>query len=295
MVNIRCGLRTLSAGLLLVAQLLVAALLVTQAAQAETLVERGQYLVESIAGCGNCHTGRGPDGPLPDMALAGNVVVEDGPAFRAVAPNITPDPATGIGAWTDTQISTAIREGVRPDGTLIGPPMPIERYRGMADDDVAAIVAYLRTVPAVANVSERSVYHINLPARYGPPVGMIDSPPDDDVLATGAYLAGPIGHCIECHSPLGPQGRRDLTRIGAGGQLFRGPWGVSAAANITSDPVAGLGAWTDAGIERAIRTGISRDGHALKPPMGFSYYARISAPDMAALIAYLRSLPPAPP
>jgi len=263
-----------------------------QATQAKALAERGKYLVEGIAGCGNCHTPKGPNGPLPGMELAGNSVVEDGPAFRAVAANITPDKATGIGGWTDAQIARAIREGIRPDGTLIGPPMPIGLYRGMADADVNAIVAYLRTVPSVSNKSEKSAYHIPLPPNYGPPVGQIAAPPSIDRVAYGGYLASAIGHCVECHSPLLPGGRRDFSKIGAGGQAFNGPWGTSVAANITSSKARGLGDWSDADIERAIRQGISRDGHALQPPMGFAYYASISKPDMTALIAYLRTLPP---
>ena len=258
------------------------------AAGADTPLERGRYLVESIAGCGNCHTPKGPDGPLPGKELAGNWVVEDNPAFRAVAPNITPDHATGIGGWTDVQIARAIREGIRPDGSLIGPPMPIGLYRGISDADVTAMVAYLRSIPAIGNVAEKSTYHIPLPPDYGPPLGPVAAPPAADKVAYGAYLAGPVGHCMECHTPQDPPGRSDLKRLGAGGMPFAGPWGTAVAANITP---AGLAGWTDAEIERAIRHGVSRDGRALLPPMGYAYYRRISTPDMAALIAYLRSLP----
>jgi mono/diheme cytochrome c family protein len=270
----------------------VIACLMAVPATAQSPVERGRYLVDSIAGCGNCHTPKGSNGPLPGKELAGNAVIEDNPAFRAVASNITPDKATGIGNWTDAQIAKAIREGLRPDGSLIGPPMPIGLYRGIADDDLAAIVAYLRTVPAVSNVSEKSTYHIPLPPNDGPPVDRVTAPPAADLVRTGAYLAGPVGHCIECHSPLGANGQRDFSRTGAGGQPFPGPWGISVAANITQSRTRGLGAWTDAQIERAIRQGVSQDGRALSPPMGFGYYARISAADMTALIAYLRALPP---
>jgi len=258
-------------------------------ASSETLVERGRYLVETVGACGNCHTPRGPEGPLPGMALAGNQVIEDIPPFRAVAPNITPDRATGIGNWSDAQIGLAIREGIRPDGSLIGPPMPIELYRGIADNDLAAMVAYLRSVPAVANVAEKSTYRIPLPPAYGPPVGQVALPGQADKVAYGAYLAGPVGHCMECHTPMLESGRRDLKRRGAGGQVFSGPWGHTAAANITP---ANLSAWTDAEIERAIRQGVSRDDRKLTPPMGFAHYAGIIPSDMAALIAYLRSLPP---
>ena len=78
-------------------------------------------------------------------------MVFDIPGIKAFAPNITPDPETGIGKWTEAQLAKAIREGVRPDGTIIGPPMPIEFYRDMSDADVAAIAAYVMAQPAVKN------------------------------------------------------------------------------------------------------------------------------------------------
>ena len=86
-------------------------------------------------------------------------------------------------------------------------------------------------------------------------------------------------------------GRADLKRVGAGGMTFNGPWGVSLAANLTPSREHGLGDWTDAQIERAIRSGVSADGHKLFPPMGYSFYRGMTADDMSALIAYLRSLP----
>jgi len=261
-------------------------------ADAQAPLARGKYLVETIMGCGNCHTPRGPDGPRMELALAGGNVVESNPAFTAIAPNITPDRETGIGGWTDDQLFLAIREGRRPDGSLIGPPMPFGQYRNLADADVRAVIAYLRTVPALRNVAAKSTYHIQLPPAYGPPVGHIDVPPQGDKRAYGAYLAGPLGHCMECHTPLMDGGRRDMTRLGAGGQAFNGPWGTSVAANLTPSKARGLGDWTDAQIERAIRTGVSADGRKLFPPMGFTFYRGIAADDMAALIGFLRSLPP---
>ena len=111
-------------------------------------------------------------------------------------------------------------------------------------------------------------------------------------MAYGAYLAGPLGHCIECHTVLiggQPDYRR---RLGAGGNEFFGPWGTSVARNITPDRETGIGKWTDLQIKRAITEGISADDSPLKPPMGFAYYAHIAAPDLDALVAYLRSLKP---
>lgn len=257
-------------------------------AQAETRVERGRYLTESIVACGNCHTPQGPDGPLPGMALAGGLKIEEKP-FTAYGSNITPDKATGIGRWTDAQIIAAIREGRRPDGSLIGPPMPIGLYRGLSDSDVRAIVAYLRTVKPVRNKVQKSEYRMPLPPSYGPPVGKVRDVPKTDRVAYGRYLAGPAGHCIECHSPPGPNGAPDLEgKLGAGGFSFSGPWGVSVSTNITP---AGLGRYSDADLKKVITTGIRPDGTRLKPPMGVSYYARMRAGDLEALVAYLRTLP----
>jgi len=258
---------------------------------AEPLLERGKYLMNGIVACGNCHTPQGPGGPVPGMELAGGLVIEE-PAFTVVTPNITPDPETGIGKWTDKQIIAAIREGRRPDGSIIGPPMPITQYRAMADSDVEALVAYLRQVPPVRNAVARSEYPFPLPESYGPPVIAVPDVPRDDPARYGAYFAGPLGHCIACHTPL-VDGRADYANhLGAGGNQYIGPWGVSTSRNITPDPDAGIGDWTDGEIKLAITEGISADGSPLMPPMGYHYHASLSEPDLDALVAYLRTLPP---
>jgi mono/diheme cytochrome c family protein len=265
-----------------------------EAAQEAALLERGRYLVESIAGCGNCHTPKGPGGELPGMALAGGFVIEEPNAFRAVVPNITPDIETRIGAWSDAQVALAIREGRRPDGSLIGPPMPIELYRGIADRDLAAMVVYLRSVPPVRNaVAEKSTYQFPLPPAYGPAVGAVP-PPAETAVARGAYLAGPVGHCIECHTPMTPGSGRDWSRTGAGGPPLATPFGPVVPRNITPHRTEGIGAWSDDEIRRAVTEGIAANGHPLGPPMGYAYYARMRRADLDDVVAYLRSLPPLP-
>ncbi|MEQ8357096.1 MAG: cytochrome C [Kiloniellaceae bacterium] len=264
-----------------------AALLPGSDAKAETLLERGTYLMEGIVACGNCHTPQGPDGPLAGMDLAGGMAFEFEP-FTAYSANITPDVETGIGGWSDAQIIAAIREGRRPDGTLIGPPMPIALYRNLSDRDVGAIVAYLRAQKAVSNAVTKSDYRMPLPPNYGPPVTSVAEVPTDDKVAYGAYLAGPLGHCVECHSPMGPQGPDWENQLGAGGLEIPGPWGVSVSSNITP---AGLADWSDAAIKTAITQGQRPDGSRLLPPMPVTYYAKVREADLDALVAYLRSLP----
>jgi mono/diheme cytochrome c family protein len=258
-------------------------------APAQTPIERGTYLMQSIVACGNCHTQNTPQGPRPGMELAGGTKFDE-PFGVAYASNITPDPETGIGKWTDEQLILAIREGKRPDGSLIGPPMPIPLYRGLSEPDVRAIVAYLRAAKPVANKVPKSEYKVPLPPTYGPPVGNITAPAKSDKVAYGAYLAGPAGHCMECHSTPGPHGAPDFEhKPGGGGMAFNGPWGVSYAANITP---TNLGIWSDADIRKAVTEGVRPDGVRLKPPMAYGYYKNIAADDLDAIVAYLRTLKP---
>jgi mono/diheme cytochrome c family protein len=270
------------------ALVLAAAVFATTAA-AQTPLERGRYLMQGIVACGNCHTQNTPQGPMPGMELAGGTKFEE-PFGIAYASNITPDPETGIGKWTDEQIITAIRDGKRPDGSIIGPPMPSALYRDVSDEDVRAIVAYLRSVKPVVNKVPKPEYKVPLPPSYGPPVTSVPPVPKTDRVKYGAYLAGPAGHCTECHSKPDARGVPDLkNELGAGGLSFTGPWGLSYAPNITP---TGLSKWTDADIKKAITTGVRPDGGRLKPPMAYGYYKNISDEDLNAIVAYLRTLPP---
>lgn len=263
----------------------------------DDLVARGDYLVNGIVACGNCHTPRNADATaVAELRLAGSFVIEE-PEFRAYAPNITQDHETGIGAWSDQEIIRAIREGVRPDGTIIGPPMPIPSYREMSDSDVQAIVAYLRTVAPIRNTVPRSEYHIPLPESWGPPLDVVPDVSRDDPLAYGSYIGNALGHCMECHTPM-VDGVFDFSRTGAGGFLLKKPLGLelaAVAANITPHSERGIGEWTDDEIKIAITQGISRDGRKLAPVMAFPYYRNLSDDDLDALIVYLRSIPPQPP
>ena len=275
---------------LILAAAFVAAAVTAGNAAAETLYERGKYLVETIAACGNCHTPVGPKGPIMARAFSGGPPLP-GEGFKAFATNITPDKETGIGKWTDVQIFRAIREGVRPDGSIVRPPMPIELYRKMSDRDAKAIVAYLRRVKPIRATTQKSEYKIPLPKSYGPPVGTVAEVPRANKVAYGAYLAGPVGHCMACHSPI-VRGRIDWSRAGVGGEKFPGPWGVSVSRNITPHKTDGLGAWSDAEIKRAITKGISKDGAKLAPPMPYHNYWGMTPADLDAVVAYLRSLKP---
>jgi mono/diheme cytochrome c family protein len=213
--------------------------------------------------------------------------------LRAVTPNITPDLETGIGGWTEAQFADAMRNGRRPDGTLIGPPMPVDAYRGISDRDLSAIWAYLRGVPPVRNsVTGRSVFPRE-PTRFAP-VASVPEPPMQDPVRRGEYLAVALLHCMDCHSPRIAMDRADPARIGAGGRVFQTPSGPLPARNITSHPEAGIGDWSDGEIWRAIAEAKGRDGRRLYLTMASraEHWSRLTTRDRADLIAYLRALPP---
>jgi len=272
-------------------------------ARAETAIERGNYLVNTIMACGNCHSPRDSEGKIiADKALSGGLTF-DTPAFLATAPNITPDVETGIGSWSDAEIRRALVEGMRPDhGHLSGVPlaaiMPANFYKALLPDDLDAVIAYLRTVKPVRNQVPDPVYKVAVRRDPYPDADAgFSKSMFADPVRRGAYLIT-IGHCMECHSAWS-RGVSDFkTGLGRGGRVFPlregSPDGTasSTAANITSHPTAGIGAWTDAEIVRAITNGVARDGRALKPPMAYGYYAALKGSDLADIVAYLRTVPP---
>ena len=274
-------------GLVFVA--VIAAAFTARAADGD--LARGQYLMNGIVACGNCHSPRGPDGRIQaGQELSGGLVIEK-PEFRAVASNITPDKETGVGNWTDAQLVTAIREGKRPDGTLIGPPMPIAFYRNMSDNDVRAIVAALRATKPVSHKVDKSKYNIPLPPAYGPPVARVADVPQSTTAAYGKYLAD-IGHCLECHTPR-VKGQLDFTRLGGGGQELPAPGGgIVVSANLTPGNPNGMAHWTNMQAKAAIATGVRPDGRQLVRLMAFDWYKTMRDNDMNALLAYLRTLQP---
>ena len=189
-------------------------LLTAMPALAETPVERGGYLVNTLMTCQNCHTPIGPNGPQFDKALSGGLTFDE-PPFKVTASNITPDPETGIGKWTDAQLKTLLRKGVRPDGVKVAPVMPTGFYEILTDKDVDAIVAYLRSVKPIKNEVPAPIYKIKV-ERQIPPGAEKPMPEADlkDKLKRGFYLAT-AAHCMECHTPR-VKGEADFSNIRPG-------------------------------------------------------------------------------
>jgi mono/diheme cytochrome c family protein len=261
-------------------------------------IARGKYIFGAAGGCG-CHTE--PKG-IPN---AGGRKF-DGPFGTVYSSNITPDTKTGIGGWTDEQIITAIRLGRRPSGERILPVHPFTSFNGMAEDDLQALVAFLRSVPPVSRSVPAKKIAIPMFESVFLPAWLVtfaskETPPTTaptSGIARGEYLVHAVGHCGECHTPRSALTMAvDNSRFLAGNSKKTGPEG-QAAPNITPDKSTGLGDWTEEQIVTYLGTGNRPDGDVAGGLMGESIqgtlagYKDLSKADLQAIARYLKSLPP---
>lgn len=260
-------------------------------------VARGKYIFGVAGGCG-CHTE--PKGP----ANAGGKKF-DGPFGIVYATNITPDLQTGIGSWTDDQIITAIRLGRRPNGERILPVHPFTSFNGLAEEDLKALVAFLRSVPPVNRANTPKKITVPLFEKVFLPAWLITfasketPPPVAPVsgLPRGEYLVRAVGHCGECHTPRSAMTMAvDNARFLAGNSKKTGPEG-QAAPNITPDKATGLGDWTEEQIVTYLGTGNRPDGDVAGGLMGgniqgtLAGYKDMTRADLQAVARYLKSIP----
>jgi len=260
---------------------------------AETPLERGAYLVNAVMACDGCHTPRGPGGFVMEKRFSGGSILFNEPAFTVKGANITADRDTGIGSWTADDVKRALTEGVRPNGIPLAPAMPFAFYKILTPGDLDAIVAYTRSIAAVRNEVQPPVYKAVKQVEPMPGAAKPLTQADlNDKLKRGFYLAT-IAHCMECHARR-PDGAQDYVNwLGKGGHEMTGPFGAVKVANITSHPTAGIGAWSDAEIKRALKEGVGRDGRTFKLPMARAvYFSRMTDDDLDALVAWVRTIPP---
>jgi len=136
----------------------MATLALATSAAAQSSLERGDYLVNAVMACDGCHTPRGPTGFVMEKRFSGGSQTWDDPAYTVKGSNITPDPDTGIGRWSESDIKISLTEGLRPHGMPLAPQMPFTFYKIMTARDLDSVVAYLRSVPAVKNPVQPPVY-----------------------------------------------------------------------------------------------------------------------------------------
>ena len=257
-------------------------------------LEHGKYLASGCRYCHSPHDWKAPGTPfLADMAFSGEVEPYEDLPGRIVAPNLTPDKETGAGTWTDDMLARAIREGVGHDGRALFPLMPYQNFRELSDEDVASLVVYLRSVPAVHHELPKT--EIIFPVKYlirsvpeplTSPVA--DIIPDTEPQKYAAHMTR-IAGCGDCHTPQ-VRGEEVKGMAFAGGQPLIGPWGRVASANITPDDT-GIKAFTEEAFSQAVRTD-TVNGQTLSPAMPSMSYKNLNDGDVKAIFSYLQLAKP---
>ncbi len=173
-------------------------------------MRRGEYLGHAVTNCMGCHSKYDETAEPPLLVSkegAGAVVFQEG-SFRMVAPNITSDPETGLGKWSDDAIGRAIREGIAADGSALFPAMPYEHFRHMSDEDLASVVVFVRSLPPVRNElppARIPFLFVRFIQAVPQPLTEAVAEPDLSTPANrGAYLVN-MGSCSDCHTPRNPQ------------------------------------------------------------------------------------------
>jgi mono/diheme cytochrome c family protein len=254
----------------------------------------GKYLVDSVLGCLDCHSqveGEGQAGVAPVFTHrgGGRVMVNQG-GFVLAAPNISQDAETGAGNWTDDQMGRAIREGIGHDGRTLFPIMPYTNFRDLSDEDLAAVVVYIRSLEPVQNFLPK-------PQIPFPLSRLIQSAPepvlrqvvstDSGRIARGRYLTR-IGSCVDCHTPDDKMHRPIKGMELAGGKQIEGF--PARSANLTPD-ASGISYYDEDLFVRVLRTG-HVGARALNPPMPWWVFRNMSDEDLKSIFAYLRTVKP---
>jgi mono/diheme cytochrome c family protein len=260
---------------------------------------RGKYLVEGPASCFHCHSDHDlstPTYPVVEAKKGAGWAMPIPELNNIAARNITPDPETGIGTWTDDEIARAIREGIRKDGTALFPVMPYLSYASMNDEDVASVVVYLRSIPAVRNTVparqlpfplEHIVKTIPKPITQPQPAHPSATPED-----RGKYLVA-LAECQSCHTPADEQGIPLPGLEFGGGAKFNDPGNNGRpvfSMNITQDP-SGLTHYDESLFIEVIRSGTIK-GRTLSHIMPFNYFRNMTDDDLRDIWAYIKSRPP---
>ncbi|MBT3306198.1 MAG: c-type cytochrome [Alphaproteobacteria bacterium] len=258
-------------------------------------VGRGKYLFDA-AGCAGCHTDKKGKGAL----LAGGRPLKT-PFGVFYSPNITPDPNSGIGKWSDADFIRAMRHGIAPDGDHYFPVFPYPSYSGMSKDDLLDIKAYLLTTPPKATtnrpheVAPPFGWRFLLPvwkALYFAPGPFQPTAERSPTWNRGAYLVRAVLHCGECHSPRNPMGGLQTGMEMAG--TSQGPTG-GIVPNITPDRKTGIGRWSKGELEDFLDSGMLPDGDFAGSEMGEvidQSTGRLTTADRRAIVAYIRSIAP---
>ena len=268
----------------------------------EALVERGKYLANQVMVCVDCHSGR--DWSYFSAPIIKGTEGKGGQRFAeelgdVYALNITP---ASLRDWSDGEIIRAITAGVRKNGEALTPIMPYTIYNAMSEEDVRAIVAYLRELPALDNPdipAQKVKFPMNLIFKTLPhDANPVPRPQPADTIEYGKYLSQMAG-CEFCHTPQ-EKGKPMPGMAFAGGLEFPVPsGGVVRTANITPDEKTGIGEWSKEMFFARFRAFSDSSGRHLKVPpntfntvMPWTLYSEMKEEDLGAIYQYLRTVAP---
>jgi mono/diheme cytochrome c family protein len=262
-------------------------------------VERGRYIVFGPGRCADCHT---PDAAREALSRGETVPLSGGPGERTylgtwTAPNLTPDETTGIGRVTDGQIARMIRYGINRSGHAALPFM--DAFANLTDDDLSAVLSFLRSQPAVPGVAPRA--DVNLLGKislvyfitpYSPTTTPAVHLTPEPTAAYGEYIARALAGCGACHTARDLQTGEYLSPPFSGGLAFKSrlhPDSMYVSPNLTPDPSTGhITGWTEDMFVSRFRQGLLY----ADSPMPWGGFQRMTDTDLRALYRYLHALPP---
>lgn len=261
-----------------------------KASKDSAIIARGKHLVYSAAHCMDCH-GNGNSDSL--LALGQDVPLTGGhlfnlPIAKIYSKNITPDPETGIGKFTDAEIARALRYGVHPDGTAVFDFMP---FHNTSDEDLTAIISFLRSQKPVKNYLPKNSYSLLgrvvkafMIKPVGPKGDVAISVKRDTSASYGKYLAMSVANCSGCHT------KRDMMTGAFTGEFFAGGLELEGftTPNLTPDPSGRIYKWSKQNFIDRFHMGRL----VPKSPMPWNSFKRMTDDELTAIYNYLKSLKP---
>lgn len=274
----------------------------------QKIITRGKYLAVHVAACVHCHSQRDftkYSGPIIQGTEGGGGQAFTHDMLDAIpgilySKNITPDPETGIGNWTDDEILQAITKGINKNGDTLFPIMPYANYNRMAKQDLLSIIAYIKTLKPIKNKVPDRQLMIPISIAYPAPAlqGSVDanvSPPESDKVKYGEYLIT-VASCSDCHTAF-VKGQPDFSRLYGGGNVFHINSFTVTSSNITPDSTTGIGAWTEEMFINKFASYRDPKNYMYDPAkqntvMPVSDFAGMKDEDLKAIYAYLRTVKP---
>jgi mono/diheme cytochrome c family protein len=257
------------------------------------LIERGRYLVMGPSHCWNCHAADGEKNVQTgtQIGLSGGLPFKI-PFGTIYSPNITPDVETGIGSYSDEQLATAIRHNVKHDNTAL---IPFMSYNGMNDQDLAAVISYLRSIKPIRNQVPKNSLNLlgKIVKRFiikpketpRPKVVNIDT-----TAAYGEYLALSVSNCYSCHTNRDKNTGEFIGEKFGGGFEMKSAKAMFRTPNLTPDKQTGiLTGWSSTDFINRFRSGAAYP----ETPMPWKSYGAMSDIELKALYNYFKQLKPA--